>query len=85
MPPNPRSLRAIRREFRVYFHAVLVQIELVSKPLGWNSQKSVWVFQDLAPQRYPKNYSQVFDERSKKFVQVHVKKKAVCNFVLHQF
>ena len=58
MPPNPRSLRAIRREFRVYFQAVLVQIELESKRLGWNSQKSVWVFQDLAPQRCPKKYSQ---------------------------
>ena len=29
MPPNPRFLRAIRHEFRVYFHAVLVPSELV--------------------------------------------------------
>ena len=58
MPPIPRSLRAIRREFRVYFHTVVVQIELVSKPLVWHSQKSVWVFQDLVPQRRPENYSQ---------------------------
>ena len=61
---NPRSREPPDREVRVYFHAVLVQIELVSKPpSGWNVQKSVYVFQeDLAPQRCPKNYSQVRKE-----------------------
>ena len=48
----------------MYFHAVRVQVELVSNLLGSNSREnSVWVFQNLAPQRCPKNYSQDYYDK----------------------